>query len=205
MAVAFALLMAFSTTMKTEFIGLHDTKPQFSEPNYTIQISEILVSASSEEYNGTDWNGDGDIGSSSDQFVELWNFGTEPVDISNWLLDDTINEGSAPCKIAWNTSLGPDERLVIFRSDSRIEFDYYNDDAATIRDANGTLVDMLSYPARDSWWDYSYVPLENGSIEKVKPPTPGWSSTEAQPTSIRTVGCYGLTDHIHQGSYILGG
>jgi 5-methylthioadenosine/S-adenosylhomocysteine deaminase len=205
MALAFALLMIFSTTMKTEFIGLHDTKHQFSEPNYTIQISEILVSASSEEYNGTDWNGDGDIGSISDQFVELWNFGTEPVDISNWLLDDTINEGSAPCKIAWNTSLGPDERLVIFRADSRIEFDYYNDDAATIRDANGSLVDMLSYPARDSWWDYSYVPLENGSIEKVKPPTPGWSSTEAQPTSIRTVGCYGLTDHIHQGSYILGG
>lgn len=74
MALAFALLMIFSTTMKTEFIGLHDTKHQFSEPNYTIQISEILVSASSEEYNGTDWNGDGDIGSLSDQFIELLEF-----------------------------------------------------------------------------------------------------------------------------------
>ena len=36
-----------------------------------VRISEILVSASSEQYNGTDWNNDGDIGSSSDQFIEL--------------------------------------------------------------------------------------------------------------------------------------
>ena len=35
-----------------------------------VRISEILVSASSADYNGTDWNNDGDIGSSSDQFIE---------------------------------------------------------------------------------------------------------------------------------------
>ncbi len=38
-----------------------------------VVISEVLVSASSKDYNGTDWNGDGDIGSYSDQYIELWN------------------------------------------------------------------------------------------------------------------------------------
>ena len=39
-------------------------------PNHVV-ISEILVSASSEDYDGVDWNGDGDIGSFSDQYIEL--------------------------------------------------------------------------------------------------------------------------------------
>jgi 5-methylthioadenosine/S-adenosylhomocysteine deaminase len=198
-------ILLTSTLTSPQSLVLDNDVIQYSEHTYTIQISEILVSASSEEFNGTDWNGDGDFGSSSDQFVELWNFGDVSVDLSNWLLDDTIDEGSAPCKIAWNTTLQPNERIVIFRADSRIEFDYYDPDAATIRDANGTLVDSLEYPARDSWWDYSYVPTENGSIAKVRPPTPGWSDTEPQPDAIRTVGCFGLSDHIHKGSYILGG
>ncbi|MBT7938189.1 MAG: lamin tail domain-containing protein, partial [Euryarchaeota archaeon] len=80
-------------------------------------ISEILVSASSEDYNGTDWNNDGYIGSSSDQFIELWNRGNEVVNISNWWLDDNLAAGSAQCSIGWNTSLQPDERIVFFRAD----------------------------------------------------------------------------------------
>ena len=36
-----------------------------------VRISEILVSASSAEYNGTDWNNDGDIGSISVSYTHL--------------------------------------------------------------------------------------------------------------------------------------
>ena len=39
--------------------------------NGGIVIEEILVSASSAQYNGTDWNGDGDIGSFSDQYIMI--------------------------------------------------------------------------------------------------------------------------------------
>ena len=59
-----------------------------------VVISEVLVSASSEDYDGVDWNGDGDIGSSSDQFIELWNPTDETVNISNWILDDVLGAGS---------------------------------------------------------------------------------------------------------------
>ena len=51
-----------------------------------VVISEVLASASSASYNGTDWNGDGYIGSSSDQFIELWNPTDQTVNISNWVL-----------------------------------------------------------------------------------------------------------------------
>ena len=198
------LLIPLTTYSHSVMQPLHDSVKRTSS-SFTIQISEVLVSASSADYNGTDWNNDGIIGSSSDQFVELWNYGNEAVDISNWWLDDSIDTGSAPCTIAWNTTLEPDQRIVVFRADSRIEFDYYNDDAATLRDLEGNLVDRLEYPARDSWYDFSYVPLENGSIGKVSPPTPGWGEGESQPAILPIVGCYGLSDHIHQGGYILGG
>ena len=49
----------------------HDTVDAANGRNVSVKISEILVSASSESYNGTDWNNDGDIGSSSDQFLSL--------------------------------------------------------------------------------------------------------------------------------------
>ena len=91
--------------------------------NVDVRISEILVSASSADYNGTDWNNDGDIGSMSDQFIELWNAGSAPVDVSDWLLDDIEGGGSAPCRLAWNTTIEADGYIVIFRDSSRIELD----------------------------------------------------------------------------------
>ena len=109
-----------------------------------IQISEILVSASSEDYNGTDWNNDGDTGSMSDQFIELWNTGNSPVDVSDWLLDDATGAGSAPCRLAWNTTIEAGGYIVIFRDSSRIELDYWDGDTATISDASGQFVDSIS-------------------------------------------------------------
>ena len=170
-----------------------------------IRISEILVSASSEDYNGTDWNNDGYIGSTSDQFIELWNSGSEAVDVSNWLLDDTIGEGSGPCRLAWNTTIEADGHIVIFRDSSRIELDYFDDDSATISDANGNLIDTLSYPGEDSWWDTSYVKDLSGTVSKVEPPTPGWSGSATYVVAQNMVRCYGLNDNVHEGAYVLKG
>ena len=69
-----------------------------------------------EDYDGVDWNGDGVIGSISDQFIEL-NAGNQPVDVSNWWLDDNEDGGSAACQLAWNTTIPADGRIVVFRSD----------------------------------------------------------------------------------------
>ena len=170
-----------------------------------VRISEILVSASSADYNGTDWNNDGDIGSSSDQFIELWNSGAEPVDVSDWLLDDIAEGGSGPCRLAWNTTIEPGGYIVIFRESSRIELDYWDGDTATISDSFGNLIDTLSFPGEDSWWDKSYVKAPNGTITKVGPPTPGWGDDATYSIAQNMVRCYGLNDNVHSGAYVLKG
>ena len=170
-----------------------------------VRISEILVSASSADYNGTDWNNDGDIGSSSDQFIELWNSGAEPVDVSDWLLDDIADGGSGPCRLAWNTTIEPGGYIVIFRESSRIELDYWDGDTATISDSFGNVIDTLSFPGEDSWWDKSYVKAPNGTITKVGPPTPGWGDDATYSIAQNMVRCYGLNDNVHSGAYVLKG
>lgn len=134
-----------------------------------IVIEEILVSASSEQYNGTDWNGDGDIGSFSDQYIMITNTGTESVDISDWILDDTTNGGSPPCRIGWNTTIEAGESITFYRANTDIELDYWDGDTATLMNADGDLIDSMTYPGEDSWWDKVYIVAENGSLWKTDP------------------------------------
>ena len=102
-----------------------------------VVIEEILVSASSAAYNGTDWNGDGIIGSQSDQYIQIRNTGTEAVDISDWILDDNIGEGSPPCRIGWNTTIEAGEAIVFYRANTGIELDYFDADSANLLDIDG--------------------------------------------------------------------
>ena len=85
-----------------------------------IVISELFISpnnlVSNESsgnmniYNATDWNGDGEYGKYSDQFIEIWNSGTSTVDVSDWILSTT--SGSPPCQLAWNTNISADQRII---------------------------------------------------------------------------------------------
>ena len=89
-----------------------------------VVISELFISPnnlvenenSSNIYGAVDWNGDGDYGKFSDQFIEVWNSGDAPQDVSSWLLSTT--SGSPPCQLPYNTTLEADARLVVFRADS---------------------------------------------------------------------------------------
>ena len=159
-----------------------------------IVIEEILVSASSAAYNGTDWNGDGEIGSNSDQYIQIRNTGTTDVDISDWILDDNIGEGSPPCRIGWNTTIAAGEAIVFYRANTGIELDYFDADSANLMDKEGNLISTMSYPGEDSWWDKVYTYAANGSLWKQDP----------NPSSDQGT-CYTPRDHIHSGSYILQG
>jgi len=134
-----------------------------------IIIEEILVSASSAEYNGTDWNGDGDIGSYSDQYIMITNTGNQSVDISDWILDDATDGGSPPCRIGWNTTIAAGESITFYRANTDIELDYWDGDTANLMNSDGNLIDSLSYPGEDSWWDKVYTIAENGSLWKQDP------------------------------------
>ena len=178
-----------------------ETAENDSSPS-SIIISEVLASPNgmknnetcSNCYNATDWNGDGEYGKFSDQFIELHNPTDNPINISNWVLDDIADGGSAPCQLARNTILQPGEYASIFINASRIELDYYDGDTVNLYDTEGTLVDSLSYPARDSWYGNSYIPLENGSVWKVRPPTPGYEQNESFDIAQNMIGCFGISD-----------
>ena len=180
----------------SEETGENDSSPS------SIIISEVLASPNgmknnetcSNCYNATDWNGDGEYGKFSDQFIELHNPTDNPINISNWVLDDIADGGSAPCQLARNTILQPGEYASIFINASRIELDYYDGDTVNLYDTEGTLVDSLSYPARDSWYGNSYIPLENGSVWKVRPPTPGYEQNESFDIAQNMIGCFGISD-----------
>ena len=76
-----------------------------------VVIAELFVSPnnlvandnSDNVYGAVDWNGDGDYGKFSDQFIEIWNSGDTAQDVSSWLLSTT--SGSPPCQLPYNTHL----------------------------------------------------------------------------------------------------
>ena len=171
-----------------------------------VVISEVLASASSASYNGTDWNGDGYIGSSSDQFIELWNPTDQTVNISNWVLDDVIGGGSPACSIGWNTELAPGARLAFFRDYTEIELDYWDGDTVNLMDDQGNLIHTMTYAPEDSWWDVPYTLLENGSYWKdFDGPSPG-ADEPANWTGPSVGGnCYTVSDTPQSTEYILTG
>ena len=206
--VAFLLLGVLAAPLGVS----EDTDDSNSSPQ-SIIISEILASPNgmmdnetcSNCYNATDWNGDGEYGKFSDQFIELHNPTSDPINISNWVLDDITDGGSAPCQLARNTVIQPGGYVSVFINASRIELDYYDGDTVNLYTDDGTLVDALSYPARDSWYGNSYIPLDNGSIWKVRPPTPGYAQDESFGVAQNMIGCFGISDGGYVESMLLTG
>ena len=149
--------------------------PVEAEPTSTggIVISEILVSPNNENFNGTDWNGDGVFGSLSDQYIELWNSGDVPISLANWTLDDEVGFGSQACVFGSDVVLDADERGVIYRADSEIMLSYYYGDEINLFDADGQLVDNLSFGANTSDFDLSLYPNGSGPDLVNGTPTPG--------------------------------
>ena len=138
-----------------------------SENNYLgVKISEILASSSGEEYGGIDLDGDGDVWTNSEQYIQLTNEGPTDVDISDWTLDDNPQGGSAPCSIGWNTTISAGESMTFYRSKTQIEFDYFEEDFAVLKDTTGETQSMVKYPAKDSFYDVAYIMNEDGTLGK---------------------------------------
>ena len=102
--------------------GLSEDTASSESSDSNMIISEVLASPNgmknnetcSNCYNATDWNGDGEYGKYSDQFIELYNPTDQPINISNWVLDDIADGGSAPCQLARNTVVQPGDYVSIF-------------------------------------------------------------------------------------------
>ena len=179
-----------------------------------IVISELLISPNNlvsnstsgnmNVYNATDWNGDGDYGKYSDQFIEIWNSGDSTVDVSDWVLSTT--SGSPPCQIAWNTNISADGRIVIFRADSDLDLSYFDGETVTITDDSANVVDTMTFPEKDSFYGKSYVEDSNGNLVKVTP-TPGWGPDDTGTYTVaqNIVKCYKVSNTDSSRAFLLQG
>ena len=166
-----------------------------NQDNYMgVKISEILVSSSGEDYDGVDLDGDGEIWTNSEQYIQLTNDGTSDVDISDWTLDDNLAGGSAPCSIGWDTTISAGESITFYRSKTQIEFDYFEPDFAILKDTSGAIQSSIEYPANEPYmWDVAYTLNEDGTLGK----------DDANPAS-RQGTCFRQSDNT-ESTYILQG
>ena len=174
----------------------------------SVIINEIYVSPNSEEYGGIDWNGDGEIGRFSNQFLELHNPTDSPIDIGGWWIDDLENGGSPMCSIAWGTVIDPGAYVVFYRAQTNIEFDYWEGDTVSISNGDGLEIDSVSYPSEDSDFGVPYGHGSDGEWAKLSDstPTPGGANDQEWVGVNHLMGnCYPPQDHIHRGEYILEG
>ena len=173
-----------------------------------VHITEILVSPNNEDYGGNDWNGDGTIGAESDQFIEIFNPTDVEMDLSGWVIEHTNNKGAKNCTLSSQTIIQPQEYLVLYRSETLIEFNFFDGDTVHLFNSQGNLIDTVSYPSDDSDWDTPYGINQAGEWSKLAniTPTPGgpnhqsWVGVNHQHGS-----CERSIDHIQDESYILSG
>lgn len=175
------------------------------DQNSGVYISEILVSPNNENYGGIDWNCDGTIGQYSDQFIELHNPTASTIEIGGWTLEDQGADSVDSFSIPTGTTIEAGSRIVFFRADTGIGFDYFEGGSARLIDTSSVLISSISFGGNDSDWDTSYVSDSSGSVSKVSPPTPGWGPGENQPSTGPGTPCPEFTGVSHSGSYVLSG
>ncbi|MEE3200883.1 MAG: amidohydrolase family protein [Candidatus Thermoplasmatota archaeon] len=192
------LMMAMTPMMTGSAQGTGDS----------VIINEILISPNNENYDGTDWNGDGSMGTHNDQFLELYNPTPDAIDLGGWWLDDIADGGSPACSIGWGTVLEAGAYIAFYRSWTGIEFDFWDGDTIRILDSSGVEVDSVSYGAEDSDWDVPYGYDSGGNWVKLSDgsPTPGGANGQEWGGANHLQGnCYPPQDHIHRGEYVLEG
>lgn len=107
-------------------------------------------------------------GSDTDtEWIEIYNMGTENVDLGNWSLDDE-EEGSSPYVFPAGTTIEAQDFLVVYRSDSGLSL---NNDADQVRlfDFEGTLKDSVTYESSPE--GQSYARIELAEDEMAQTPT----------------------------------
>ena len=122
----------------------------------------------------TDWNGDGSL-DFGDEYIELMNMGTEPVNLQNWILKD--DGGSNPYIIS-SLSLIPRQMAVFFQTQTGISLSDGGDSVRLIRPDNHT-ADSFNYPVVafvDRTW--CRLPDGTGTWAFVCFPTPGMPNAQ---------------------------
>ncbi|MBT5843372.1 MAG: amidohydrolase family protein, partial [Euryarchaeota archaeon] len=198
----FLVLILFLAPLIPSSPPAHDLNEvsEVSARDSDLVVSEIFRSPNSLQsnatsnniYNAVDWNNDGDYGKYSDQFIELWNTGSTPINVSDWVLSST--SGSPPCQLAWNTVVDADERIVIFSADSDIVLNYWESDTISITDTSDIVANSMTIPKEFGFYGNSIEIDSSGNPVQVTP-TPGWGPSDPDSSvALNIVKCFKVPD-----------
>jgi len=163
----------------------------------------VSNATSNNVYGAIDWNNDGEYSKYSDQFIELWNTGSSPVNVSNWKL--TTTSGSPPCQLAWNTVIDANDRIVVFSADSDLILNYWESETVSVADTSGAVADSMTIPEEFGFYGNSIVEDSTGGLIEVTP-TPGWGPSDPDSSvALNMVKCYKVADTSSSDAFILKG
>ncbi|MFA5010240.1 MAG: lamin tail domain-containing protein [Patescibacteria group bacterium] len=114
---------------------------------------------------------------SNDEFIELYNFGDQSVNLTGWILDDMRNGGSSPLTLEGRVIL-PKQYLTLYKPETKLTLND-NGDAVYLIQPNGFELDRTEYTAADrgwTWarfddgWKWTSTPTANGKNVSSTPP-----------------------------------
>lgn len=111
------------------------------------------------------------------EFIEIYNVGTEAVDLAGWRLDDARADDGAYDFLneTLNYVLEPDAYLILFRPETGITLN--NDtDAVILSDAEGNIVDSFEFDSQGAGRSWGRNPENTEEWLVFKNPTPGESN-----------------------------
>jgi len=154
----------------------------------TIVLNELMPDPAS-DWSPTD--GDEEYHSLQDEWVEVFNAGTEPVDITGWRLRDAVSDSS--WRFGFSGVLEPGEFFVVYGNEAYdwedangfakngLSLNNAGDTVTLVSDDLTTVVDMVAYDGDDVGDDRSWGRVPDGS--------PNWASIDGlNPTSPPSTG-----------------
>ena len=133
----------------------------------------------------SDWNGDGILGDTNDEYIELYNANDFAVDLSGWQVDDEPG-GPAPYTLPAGTLLEAQGFLVLWSRDTGLALNNSGGDAVRLLRPDGAEVESYPYSAAPA--DVAASKSVDGGDEwtTAYPPSPGASNQPATPTPTPT-------------------
>ncbi|MCB0203342.1 MAG: lamin tail domain-containing protein, partial [Anaerolineae bacterium] len=135
----------------------------------------------------SDWNDDGIISETNDEYIEIHNANAFAVDLSGWMLDDADVPNTDPYILPPGTIIQPFDVRVFFSAETGVRLNNTGDSARLLF-PDGTLVDEYIYSASQVGDDVAFSRTINGGGEwtTTYPPSPGSPNLPPPPTSTPT-------------------
>ena len=137
---------------------------------YDIVINEFLPKPN------RDWDESGGVDQTGDEWIELYNKGNQPVELSSMRLDDGIFGGSAEYYIPADTRIEPREVMIFFGSTTGIELDN-GGDTINLVNWNDDVINSYTYSQSSTDISFGRVPDGSNVWEEISTPTPGGKNT----------------------------